>query len=456
VVTVCGKVFTAELIEELRQQVVDHRDWSRRRLSHWLCERLEWKNAAGRYQTMAARVALIRLQARKEVRLPKVGKAVEQRGRREPFEAPRIRCLLKELGPVELVEVTGRERKLSRLWNTLVAEFHPQGYQPMAGAQMRYLVRTNQGWAGAVGWGAAAWRLKDRDRRIGWSERARRQHLRSVVCNWRFLILPTVRVPELASHVLGQCSRRLGKDWRRRYGYEPVLLETFVESDKYAGSCYRAANWQKVGQTRGRGRNDGNHQHGLPPKDIYLYPLRKNWRECLCQEPPQPVQLIQAGAEPASDWTQEEWAAAVMPDRRLEQRLRTLAADFYPRPQANIPQACGSRAKTKAAYRFVEHPDIQMEDILAPHREATLRRMAAEPVVLAVQDSTALTYGNRPGTEGLGPTNNDHQPAVGFWLHSTMAYSVSGLALGLIDVQVWTREAPEKRVRQRHLRGIQE
>jgi hypothetical protein len=449
-----SNIISDEVIDELRRKLIDHPEWSRRKLSQWLCQRLGWKDALGRWRTMSARVVLNRLQDRKQIQLPKAGKAVGKPRRWEPWQAPQIQSSLQELGPVKLVEVTGAQKKLSRLWNTLIQQFHPQGYQRMAGAQIRYLLSSRQGWLGALGWGAGAWSIKDRDRRIGWSGRARREHLPLVVCNWRFLILPTVRVPHLASHVLAQCHKQLSKDWRRRYGYEPVLLETFVERGKYKGSSYQAANWQKVGQTQGRGRNDRRHQGALTTKDIYVYGLVKDWRQRLCQESPQPVQPT--GRPALSDWTQEEWAGAVMPDQRLAERLRLLAGDFYHRPQANIPQACGSRAKTKAAYRFVEHPDIEMESILGPHREATLRRMAAQSVVLAVQDSTGVSYGDRPASQGLGLTNHDNDEAVGFWLHNTMAYSLEGLALGLLDVQVWARKPAAERLRQRNRQPIED
>lgn len=405
---------------------------------------------------MSARVALGRLHARKLIQLARVDRSVEGRSRREAFEPPQLHGSIQELGKVELVEVSAKTPELSRLWNTLMHQFHPLGYQPMAGAQIRYLVHTARGWVGALGWGAAAWSVAARDRHIGWSTQARQKNLRGVVCNWRFLILPTVRVAHLASHVLALNTRRLPEDWQRRYGYAPVLAETFIDPSRHAGTCYRAAGWQPIGSTRGRGRNDRHRRQALAPKKIYLLSLGKSWRQELCQEAPRRIEPRPAEGPSSPDWTEDEWGDAAMTDRRLERRLRTLAADFYRHPQANIPQACGTRAKTKAAYRFMENAEITTESILGPHREATLRRVAAEKVVLAVQDSTAVTYGNRSATEGLGLTNNDHQEAVGFWVHSTLAFTVKGLALGLLDVQAWAREAPEQRTRQRDQQPIEE
>ena len=449
VVKIGGQNFSDELLTKLRETIAGKPELSRRGLSILLCQWLDWRGRNGAYQQMAARLALLRLHRRKLIKLPKGAEPPGQKPLRTiPHPPLRVRGELKELEPVSLVAVSGKQRQLSRLWNSLMAQHHPLGYQLMAGAQMRYLIKSAQGWVGAIGFGAAAWSLRDRDLYIGWSQQARRLNLSKVVCNWRFLILPTVTVRCLASRVLSQCARQLPKDWQRRYGFRPVLLETFVEP-RYRGSCYRGSNWQKVGQTRGRGRNDRQHRCAHSCKDIYLYPLAKDWKEQLCAQPEVPPPLVVSRWQPAQDWTEEEFGVARLPDGRLTKRLRTIAADFFQQPEANIPQACGSRAKTKAAYRFFEHKELTMEDILGPHREATLQRMASQKVVLAVQDSTAVTYGKRAGTEGLGPTNNDHHEKVGFWLHNTMAYSLEGLALGLLDVQVWAREAPEQRPRSR-------
>jgi len=396
---------------------------------------------------MGARLALVKLQRLKLIKLPKCTSFGTRKKliRQVVEKALRVSSSLQSLGPVEVVPVSSKQRKLSVLWNSLIGQYHPLAHQPMAGAQQRYLIRCAQGWVGAIGFGGGAWSLQARDEYIGWSKEAREHNLHLVVCNWRFLILPTVRVPGLASWILSRCARRLPKDWQERYGYQPVLLETFVQSDVHRGTCYRAANWQHVGKTKGRGRNDRKRQSNGPCKEIYVYPLAKGWQQKLCIGPEVQPMAVRARPQRAEDWTDEEFGLACLPDRRLNQRVRIIAADFLAQPEANIPQASGSRAKTKAAYRFFDHKGLNMEKIMAPHREATLQRMLTEKVVLAVQDSTGVTYGDRPGTEGLGPTNNNNNRKVGFWLHSTMAYNLEGLALGLLDTQVWARDVPERR-----------
>jgi len=255
-------------------------------------------------------------------------------------------------------------------------------------------------------------------------------------------------VAHLASHVLGRSLRRLSGDWQGRYGERPVLVESFVDTRYYAGTCYRAANWHYVGETQGRGRNDRARQGAGSAKAIYLYPLCRDWRERLggVEPPPAP-----------EDWAAEEFGAASLGDRRLVQRLLSLARDCYARPQAQLPQACGSRAKTKAAYRFLDHPRITMRSLLAPHYEATARRAAEQSVVLAVQDSSSLNYSAHPATEGLGPLNTRADRSIGLWMHDTLALTPEGVPLGLVDVQVWARDpATQGKRESRHARPLED
>ncbi len=318
--------------------------------------------------------------------------------------------------------------------------FHYLGKGPLCGAQIRYLVRSSRhGWVGALAFSAAMWRLKSRDQYIGWTEAARRANLNRVVCNSRLLILPTVRVPNLASHVLSLCMARLVDDWTVRYGYGPVLVETFVNPTRFSGTCYRAANWKEVGQTVARGTAYPNGKVADGPKDIYLYPLKRNWKQVLCAEPS--VGLCSAPRpETPADWTEEEFGTVQFFDERLKQRLFTLAADFFAQPGELIPQVSnGSAAKTKAAYRFFKNSNVDMQTLLRPHIESTIERLRPHPIILAVQDTTTLSYTGHP-PEGAGPINTSQNTAVGLMLHDTMAFTPEGTPLGLLNVQCWARD----------------
>jgi hypothetical protein len=304
-----------------------------------------------------------------------------------------------------------------------------------------------------LGFSAAAWQLRDRDRFIGWSVRARQAHLHEVVVNSRFLLLPWVKVPHLASHVLALASRQLPADWQAIYGHRPLLLETYVEQERFAATCYRAANWQYVGKTAGRGRQDRDRSQQVPIKAIYLYPLATDWQRRLCREPPRRRQPLPAESAEASDWAWREFADAAVGDRRLRRRLVSVAEDFYARPQANLPQACGTRAKTKAAYRLLDHDQLSLPQLLAGHHASTVERMGEHPVVLAVQDTTTLNYGSHLDTDGLGPIGSQKNGAQGLLLHDTMAFTPQGVPLGLLDVQLWARppEAFGKRAQRSRL-----
>jgi len=228
----------------------------------------------------------------------------------------------------------------------------------------------------------------------------------------------------------------LREDWYERYKIKPVLLETFIEGGRFRGSSYRAANWVYIGRTKGRGRQDRHNEYGESIKDIYGYPLDKDFREELCKGMMEKV----AKREEVVDWAEEEFSRAELGDGRRVERLITIARDFYSRPQANIPQACGSRAKTKAAYRFLEGKSTTMEKIQQSHYEATVNRIGKERVVLAVQDTTTLNYSTHPATADLGLIGSKAGGFVGLIVHDTMSFNVEGTPLGVIDVQCWARD----------------
>ena len=181
---------------------------------------------------------------------------------------------LKDLGKIELKVVSSTTE--SRLWNEYVHRYHYLGYQSLPGAQLRYIARVNDQVIALLGFGAAAWKTAPRDRFIGWSSQQRAVNLHLVVNNARFLILPWIKVPHLASKLLAMAARRISGDWETQYNYRPVLLETFVETARFAGTCYRAANWTHHGNTQGRGKLDVHHRNDKPVKSVWTYPLQKN------------------------------------------------------------------------------------------------------------------------------------------------------------------------------------
>ena len=390
---------------------------------------------------MSCRLALLELERKGQVVLPEPGprpprKAKDTISEIKEIEPTQIEDNLSGLGSIEIVKIESRHSKISRKWNELMDKYHYLGSGPLCGAQIRYLIHSERyGWIGGFAFSAAAWRLSSRDRWIGWREEARKKHLDKVVNNSRFLIIDRVKVPNLASHVLSRCIKQLAKDWQERYKTEPVLLETFVEHGRFKGSSYRAANWEHIGQTKGRGRNDQKNTCGLAVKDIYLYRLQSTAREILCDgvEP-----LVEGKKEPV-DWSEEEFGGAELGDKRRVKRLEEIARDFYARPEGSVPQSCQSRAKAKAVYRFFDNRNISMEKILTSHYESTLGRIRKEKVVLAVQDTTSLNYSVHPATENIGLIGSTEDGPIGLLVHDTMAFTLEGTPLGLLDVQSWAR-----------------
>lgn len=280
----CGRIFTSEDIKVIRHLIADDRRYNRADLSRLVCQHLGWLRPDGRLKEMSCRVAMLRMHKDGLITLPPPTRS-NGNGRNlphithlsnpgEPITAP-----AGGLGTLSFLPVNSSRD--SKLWNELIARYHYLGYKPLPGAQMRYLVRNADRLLAALGFAAAAWTVAPRDRFIEWTAHQRKQNLHLVVNNARFLILPWIASPNLASRILAGISKQLPHDWTQRYGYAPVLLETFVEQKRFSGTCYRAANWVHVGQTRGRGKLDRYYQCLLPIKDIYLYPLHKRFRQIL-------------------------------------------------------------------------------------------------------------------------------------------------------------------------------
>ena len=279
-----GRAFDGADLERIRQAVREADPPLRAEIARRVCQVLDWRDVQGRPKLMSARVGLLRLHRAGLIELPAPtrrngnGRALVQGPDRWPEPVP-VERRLGELSGLRLEAVT--DQRVSRLWNGLIDRYHYLGYTPLPGAQLRYLIQWDGGVLGAIGFGAAAWKVAARDRWIGWGRAAREAHLGRVLNNARFLILPWVRVKHLASKVLSLAARRVTEDFPARYGEPLVLLETFVETPRFAGTCYRAANWQSLGETSGRGKLDRHHRAALPRKGVYVYPLRADFRAAL-------------------------------------------------------------------------------------------------------------------------------------------------------------------------------
>ena len=282
----CGREFTTEDMDRIREIIANTADYPHREaIARAVCDALHWFRPDGGLKTMSCKVALLRMHRQGEITLPPpTRKQPRPRSHHTAAAEPQIpvvgsRGMLRDL---QLVQPSGLPQ--SRLWNELMQRYHYLGYQPLPGAQLRYFIYGDGLLLGALGFGAAAWKVAPRDHFIGWSTAQREQRLHLIVNNARFLVLPWVSVRYLASSILALAAKQLPDDWQARYAYRPLLLETFVECPRFSGTCYRAANWTLVGQTQGRGKLDRLHLHDQPVKDIYLYPLHRHFRQALCAD----------------------------------------------------------------------------------------------------------------------------------------------------------------------------
>ena len=287
ILVLSGRAFSAREVEQTEETVRVFSKLGRFELAQTLCEHLSWVNAKGHYKVHSCLKALRKLEQLGRIQLPAVRtprvEKQEPHGWSEQTDPGRpVVGSVEEFEPVELEAVAGRGQV--ELWNQYVERYHYLGYQRPFGAHQRYLIISRKEeplGLGCLLFAASAWAVAVRDAWIGWSVPVRAQRLNWVVNNSRFLIFPWVRIANLASRALGLAARRLGPDWQRRYGYRPVLLETFVDPERYRGTCYQAANWIRLGETAGRGRMDRHKRYGSTRKIIYLYPLRADFRSLL-------------------------------------------------------------------------------------------------------------------------------------------------------------------------------
>ena len=294
-----GRQLSGADIESIRGLLDKHPEWCRSRLSVELCERWAWRNAQGRLKDMAARTLLLKLERAGHIRLP-ARRGPSPNGRRnrhvEPVAPPSepIRSALPDLLPLS-VGVVAPGSDDAHLFNGLLAHEHYLGHRNTVGENLRYLVRDRHDRPVACAlFGSAAWKCADRDGFLGWDRATRERNLQRLTNNTRFLIPGWVQVPHLASHVLGLIARRIRDDWQAKYGHPIHALETFVDRSRFQGTCYRAANWMKVGQSTGRTRNDRTHRGPRSTvKDIYVYPLVRDFRRALGTTPaPTPAEVI--------------------------------------------------------------------------------------------------------------------------------------------------------------------
>lgn len=281
----CGREFSDKEIEEIRNMRRLYPNENRTNLSKRICKQFGWLKPNGGLKDMSCRVALLRMEKDSLINLPPPQKKNGNGHKKIVFTQitnpkPFVQKPVHELSGLKVVKVT--KQKEARLWNEYIERYHYLGYTSLPGAQIRYIVCSDDEVLALLGFGAAAWMVASRDTYIGWNHEQRKKGLHLIVNNARFLILPWIQSRNLGSKILSLVAKQLIKDWQTTYNYSPVLLETFVQCDKFSGTVYKAGNWICVGKTKGRGKLEKYNKSCLPIKYVFLYPLVKNFRNILC------------------------------------------------------------------------------------------------------------------------------------------------------------------------------
>lgn len=286
----CGQNVTHEHVAFIQDITQRYGSLSRTEIAATVCELLGWVRHNGKPKTVEGLAYLEKLAEQQAIALPEARKCSTKRMAVKipggPSAAPTpVEDDLRQLPPITLQRVTHADQR--NTWRSLVDQHHYLGHKIPFGAHLRYFIQAGEQVLGCLQFSSPAWRIQCRDHWIGWNEQQRKMNLQHIVCNSRFLILPWVKVPNLASHVLAKSVDVLAADWQEQYHLSPWLLESLVDSSRFTGVCYRAANWVLVGQTSGRGRDDRAHRrHGAAPKQVWLYPLEASSRDRLRGERP--------------------------------------------------------------------------------------------------------------------------------------------------------------------------
>ena len=446
-------------IEYVKELLESKQISNRAKLSEKVCEHFHFVDARNHQQKSSCVIALCELEAAGHIILPPLARKKSNKRKKytlrrlsEPVPEPRdVPAKAGEVQGLKLIVVETDEEK--RTWNELMICEHPRGSSLFVGRQLQYLIDSDYGWLGGIGFAASALNLAERDKWIGWNHDQRKAYLHTIVGMSRFLIRKSVNCQNLASMVLGMVMKVLPDDFENKYNFRPWLVESFVDTSHFDGTCYKASNWRVLGKSCGRGRQDRRKEASLSHKDIYIYPLVDDFRQRMGLD----VNVGMGALSPtdgvdSDNWAENEFGSAPLGDKRLSERLVNIATFKAEMPGVSISKAVGGdKAAVKGYYRMIEKPDesaLTMENILAPHRKQTIRRMQGQRTVLCIQDGSDLNYNNLDDCEGLdvvGTTNQTGVVTKGLRLHSTFVVGTNGIPLGVLKARTIPRNEKLKK-----------
>lgn len=445
-IRISGRWIPEEVLERISKRSQGPESPTRTEVVRQFCRATHWKDRKGNLCVSSAGVALRRLEQRGLVQLPPLKGGKKPSTHRlvddgEPLpQLPILPTQGRSIAGLRLRLIRGVDDPGHFIWNRLIIREHPLKGAPLVGAHLRYLIECDAGIVGAFGFGPPAYHLACRDQWIGWNLAAREQNRHRVVGLSRFLIRSGLRVANLASQCYALAARQMPEDWLERYGIRPLLMETYVDREHHTGRSLAASNWRRLGQSKGRGRDDRKQEQAKSFKDVWVYELQPQARKYLQSGTPEALAPRSVFSRDRGEaWVEEEMAEVNLGDDRLDERVKQILRQRWARPAASYYRSFDSSHEAKAAYRILEspRPEISLKSLLKAHQEQTGRRMAAERVVLLAQDTTGLSYSTLEKTKGLGPLTD--RGSRGQFLHTLLAFRTDGIPLGNLWVQLWAR-----------------
>lgn len=450
-VRMCGRWISKALLQRITARTLGSHPPSRQQLLQEFCRRAHWRDRKGKLCLSSANVCVKRLEEQGLVRFPPPAPRAARAARRKLLDdgqplppLPKLPKSVEQIADLHLSLIVDDQCPEHLLWNRLISREHPLKGAPLVGAQLRYLIWAGSEVVGAFGFGPPSFYLSCRDCWIGWDAQALEQNRRLVIGLSRFLLRPGLRCANLASRSYRLVFQRVRADWAQRYGFSPLLVETYVDRSTHTGKSLAAANWLRIGQTLGRGRTSSSKQvRPQSIKDVWVWQWNTQTRARL-QERGLPVVVPRSifTVPVENHWVEEELDGLDLGHAKLHRRFAKMLEDRWAHPDWSFYTSFGGAAGGKAAYAFIENPRaaLQFQNLMAPHYHNTRRRMAAERVVFLAQDTTTLSYNTLEQTKGLGPIGDERKPGRGLLLHSLQAFRLDGIPLGCACASVWARE----------------
>lgn len=432
--------------EYLSKLLIDKSINTSNKLAQELCRKFDFKSPSGEYQISSCHVVINDMEKRGLIRIPKArvysGRKFTSLTRHDvdiPLPPDYPKTINKTMiADLEIILLTKGDKKLNPIWNELIAREHPQKDKRLVGYWVKYLIKYNGYYIGAACFNSCAYNLEARDEWLGWTRKQFQEYQHHFINMGRFLIRNKIKCANLASHLISKLTKLIKKDFHDRYGVKPWVIETFADTMHCYGLCYKAANWQLIGQSKGRGRDDVENKYDKSIKNIYLHIVEPNFRKLAGFEPEKPkYPQIKLERSLNEQWAVDEFSDLVLGDERVSNRVVSIAKHKGQQPSQPFAKAAnGLKSEIKGFYNFLQNDndEINSKSLLSTHRNKTMCRAKEFKRVLSIQDTSDLNYSGLIKTEGLGIIGKNHSNTSGtkgLMLHANLLTDMRGIPLGV-------------------------